>query len=233
MKIAILTIATNKYISLLPKLIDSIEKKIKFEDVTLFVFTDSDDKHLSNKIKVINHKITHVPHPLGTMMRYNYYMELEEILRNYDYIYHLDCDMIVNAEIGEEILSERVVVLHPGFYENKNPHTFTYDRNSSSNAFVSYSESLMGVRYYQNCFQGGSSTEFINMSNKIIKWIEEDLRKNIIVLWHDESYMNRYMINNKPTLELNPGYAYPEKWNIPFEKKIIHLEKKHTEIRSF
>jgi len=187
---------------------------------------------VSNEIKIVNHKITHVPHPLGTMLRYHYYMELERTLCEYDYVYHIDCDMVVNTELGQEILSERVVVLHPGFFDNKNPHTFTYDRNSNSNAFVSYSENLIGVRYYQNCFQGGSSREFISMSKKIIEWVEEDLRKNIIVLWHDESYMNRYMINNPPSLVLDSGYAYPEKWNIPFEKKIIHLDKNNNKIRS-
>jgi histo-blood group ABO system transferase len=51
--------------------------------------------------------------------------------------------------------------------------------------------------------------------------------------------MNRYLLNNPPTVELTPSYCYPESvklnptsWNIPFEPKILALEKNHAEVRS-
>jgi histo-blood group ABO system transferase len=60
---------------------------------------------------------------------------------------------------------------------------------------------------------------------------EEDLRKNYIALWHDESYMNRYMVENPPTLVLPPTYAQPENWPSFGETKIMHLDKNHLEMR--
>jgi hypothetical protein len=44
--------------------------------------------------------------------------------------------------------------------------------------------------------------------------------------------MNRYFIDNKPTKILNPSYCYGESMNIPFERKLIALDKNHSEIRS-
>ena len=70
------------------------------------------------------------------------------------------------------------------------------------------------------------------MAECIKKNIDIDLNNNIIAVWHDESHLNRYFIDNKPEIELSPSYCYPENWNLPFEKKLIALDKNHNEIRS-
>jgi histo-blood group ABO system transferase len=43
--------------------------------------------------------------------------------------------------------------------------------------------------------------------------------------------MNRYFINNPPTIILSPSYCYGELMNIPFEKKLLSLDKNNVEIR--
>ena len=68
------------------------------------------------------------------------------------------------------------------------------------------------------------------MSKTIKERVDKDLEKDVIAIWHDESQMNRYFIDNIPKL-LNPSYCYPESWNIPFEKKLLALDKNHSEIR--
>jgi hypothetical protein len=44
--------------------------------------------------------------------------------------------------------------------------------------------------------------------------------------------MNRYFIDNQPTKILDPSYCYPESWNIPFNKKLLALDKNHSDVRS-
>jgi histo-blood group ABO system transferase len=51
-------------------------------------------------------------------------------------------------------------------------------------------------------------------------------------VWHDESHFNRYMIDNPPTKILTPSYCYGESMNIPFPKKLLALNKNHSEFRS-
>jgi len=87
-----------------------------------------------------------------------------------------------------------------------------------------------GKVYYAGGFNGGTTESFLEMSKTIKERINKDLEKNIIAIWHDESQMNRYFIDNPPKV-LSPSYCYPESWNIPFEKKILALNKNHKEIR--
>jgi hypothetical protein len=36
----------------------------------------------------------------------------------------------------------------------------------------------------------------------------------------------------RPTLELTPSYCYPESWDMPFDKKLLALDKDHEEYRN-
>ena len=157
-------------------------------------------------------------------------MEMCEKLKQYDYVYHIDSDMKMVSTIGKEILGQRVCIDHPGYFDNNKILNYPYDRTPGFNAYVPYDE-INQKKYYQNCLQGGSSAEFIKMAETIKIWLNDDIRQNFIPIWHDESYMNRYMIDNPPDVILSPSYAYPEHWQVPVEKKIIHLHKNHYEIR--
>jgi len=61
--------------------------------------------------------------------------------------------------------------------------------------------------------------------------VDEDMDKNLIAVWHDESHYNRYLIDTPPTHILSPSYCYPESWRLPFEKKLLALDKNHREMR--
>ena len=87
-----------------------------------------------------------------------------------------------------------------------------------------------------NGFNGGSTKRFLEMAEVISDRVTNDLDNNIIALWHDESQMNRYLIDNPPTLSLTPSYCFAEEQlqnpNYPYEAKIIALKKDHDELRS-
>jgi hypothetical protein len=62
------------------------------------------------------------------------------------------------------------------------------------------------------------------MSKILETKIDIDLNNNIIPIWHDESALNWFFKDNK-IHSLSPSYAYPESSIMPFQKKIVQLDK--------
>ena len=56
--------------------------------------------------------------------------------------------------------------------------------------------------------------------------IGQDYEKGVIAKWHDESHLNHYVWVHGNYKLLTPAYAYPENYKLPFEKKIITVDKK-------
>lgn len=223
-KVGLLIIATNKYISFLQPLIESADKYfIKNQTVTYFIFTNKEiDIKTDRKIVKIN--VEHRDWPWMTLGRYEIFSNHSDVLSSMDYLYYCDVDMRFVGEVGDEILSERVATQHPGYYGRRG----TPETNPNSLACVLPNEKM---EYFAGGFNGGNSIEYIKMSKVISQNIDDDFKKGIIAIWHDESHMNRYFIDNKPTMILSPSYCYGESMSIPFEKKLIALDKNHSEMR--
>ncbi len=222
-KIGLLLVATGKYIKFIEPLIHSAEKYfLADQEIFYFVFTDGDLKESSHIIK-INQK--RLGWPYDTMMRCSMYFNNFDKFKNMDYLFAIDADMMFVGDFGHEILSDRVAVLHPGFYQGQRG---SYETRPISLAYVNPHE---GKHYYAGGVYGGKLTEFYRMTKTMINNIQLDLDRGIIAVWHDESHLNRYFIDNPPTKILNPSYCYPESWHLPFEKKLLALDKNHGEMR--
>ncbi len=231
MKIGLLVIATNKYIQFVNPLWDSVRQNFMAgHDVTMFIFTNMphqpDNTIPGYQQIVIPQK--HIPWPGPTLFRYNIFSSAKEHLEKMDYLFYCDADMRFVAPVGEEILGNLVGTIHPGFYASPRSQ-FTYETNTNSTAFVPFHE---GTKYFAGGFNGGTASSFLKMAKILSDRISDDYRRGVIAVWHDESHMNRYFIDNPPDVELSPSYCYPESWNINFEKKLLALDKNHKEIRS-
>ena len=230
MKICILTIATNKYLQFVEKLYDDIaEKFVPGAEIDCLLFTDHEIEETSDNVRV--HYIDHEPWPMPTLKRYNYFVKEKDYILEHDYCFYLDADMRIDAPVGEEVLSDLVATQHG--YQSMHPkEQMSYDRNPECLAYVAPGDE---VTYYAGGFNGGKTTKFMEMAEVIADRVNRDLEKDIIALWHDESHMNRYMIDNPPTLALNPEYCYAEEFigtQYPFQNpKIIALKKNHAELR--
>ena len=58
-----------------------------------------------------------------------------------------------------------------------------------------------------------------------------DLKNDTIPVWHDESHINRFFIENEDRVHLlGPEYAYPEVFesHCDFDPKIVHLAKDNS-----
>jgi histo-blood group ABO system transferase len=128
-----------------------------------------------------------------------------------------------------------VATQHPGFWF-RGSNFYTYERRPESTAYIPYGQ---GKMYYAGGFNGGKVENFLKMAEVIVNNVNTDFDNGIIAEWHDESHLNRYLLDTPPTVELTPSYCYPEAvrfnsigWDVPFEPKIIALEKNHNVIRS-
>ena len=232
MKICILTIATNKYIHFVQELYDNIEEFfLPDHEKTCLLFTDHELEEVSDNVRV--HTIDHESWPMPTLKRYNYFMKEKDFILEHDYCFYFDVDMAIHQTVGDEILGDLVATNH--FYQSRmSDAQKSFDRNPNSLAFVPFEEK--GIKsYYAGGFNGGKTEVFIKMSEVIADRVNKDLEKGIIAQWHDESHMNRYLLDNPPSLPLSYEYCYPEPElnKLPNDTpKIIALLKNHGELRS-
>ena len=232
MKICILTIATNKYIQFVERLLNNIEENfLNGHEIQCLLFTDHEIEESSDNVKIS--QIEHEDWPMPTLKRYNYFMKEKEFISQFDYCFYFDVDMGIVDKVGDEVLSVLVATQHP--YQSFHPPAQqSFCRDERSLAYVPFDQKT--VTYYAGGFNGGSTEKFLEMSEVLADRVTKDLKKGVIATWHDESHMNRYLIDNPPTLSLTPSYCFAEEFmgnsDYPYEPKIIALKKNHDELRS-
>lgn len=234
--IGIIYVCTGPYYLFWKDFYKSFEEKfLQNTEKRYFVFTDAEDVYglESNRVQVI--KIENQPWPLITLLRFNIFLRIEEELRKCDYLMFSNANMVCGAKVTEEEFLPRnnetiFVTLHPGYYE-KSVLDFPYDRNPGSLAYVPWN---CGKIYVIGAMFGGNSDAFIEMSHRLKKNIAEDLKKNIIARWHDESHLNHYIIDRCDVRALSPSYCYPCGMNVSYEKKIYAVSKQEKfDVKTF
>jgi len=221
-KIGLCVVATGRYDKFAQEMIDSARVHFcKNHQVTFFVFSDGSIKESPDVVQ-IHQKRLGWPH--DTMKRFEIYDKNRDKLDQMDYLFAVDADMLFVAPIGDEVLSDLVGTQHPGFVGKKG----SYEKNKLSRAYVHKKEKKI---YFAGGFYGGKKEEFFKLVRKNKENIDADLAHGLIAVWHDESHLNRYFIDNPPSLVLSPSYCYPESWQIPYPKKLIALDKNHEEMR--
>lgn len=225
--------ATGKYIMFVMPLVASARKHFcSNHSVTFFVFTDGQLPAAPDIIRIEQKKMGW---PYDTMMRFATYLRHADLLGRMDYLYACDADMLFVDTCGDEILGKRVATCHPGYIGNKpvwpDPSS-DYDRNPESMAYIAPGE---GTHYFAGGFYGGTAYEFLHMMLCNVGNIMKDLDKNIIARWHDESHLNRYYIDHKPTVILSPSYCYPETgYALGYPRhhmRLVALDKNHAQLR--
>lgn len=235
--IGVIVIGTNKYKDLAKNTINSIKQYfLKFENVTIYLFTDDVNYFNDCGFNVIKVNIKHLQWPYITLLRYKIINEHIRLFKNEDYLFYIDADMKIVDYINDEILEDTVTLLHPYYYK-KTKQQFTYERNPISEAYISENE---GKHYYQACFFGGTTKKFLDVSLKLDYMTFMDLFKyNYIPVWYDESYFNKYFYLNEPKMKLDPSYGTPDIFKYShelnylnrFTPKIITISKNNDSLR--
>ena len=163
---------------------------------------------------------------LNVMRRSEFFLSIEEKLKENDFVFNLNSNYraiapIYSGEILPEDSNDGVSALCFDFYIGQNPDNFAYDRNPNSSAYIPLGS---GKYYFQGGFYGGCTTEFLNMSRHIKELTEIDISRKIVPRFHDESYLNRYLLNHNPRI-IGTLYAVAEQWNPTADSKGLLLDK--------
>jgi hypothetical protein len=234
MKVAIAFIGTSKYLNFLPQYYEKIhENFLSNTEKTFLVFTDGEGD-FPEDVKVYPQE--HLEWPYITLNRFEILNKAREEIAKHDWLVFLDADTVVVDKILEEdFFSDKPLfgVWHPCHNLGMPPHNKlpgAFETNPLSLACVD-TEKELPVIYYQGCLWGGKVPEVLEMIDEIQDRTNKDLKNNVIAVWHDESHLNKYFIENKDKVNLlGPEYAYPEVFAgyCDFEPKIVHLAKDNS-----
>lgn len=187
-----------------------------------------------------------VPWPYPTLLRYNLFLQQEEYLQKFDYLFYTDVDMRYVDSVGDEVLGEGLTMAQHPMYALARKFIPPYEPNPYSSAYIprlgqisvdENGKQWFDPLYAAGGFQGGSTEAFILAMKSMKRSIDTDLSRNYIAIWNDESHWNKYLYNNPPAVVLNPSYVYPDSmiedyyvliWGRNYHPRIITITKKHT-----
>ena len=236
--IGILYICTGPYALFWEDFYKSFQKNFLPNTIKkYFVFTDVDRLYSMNDDNVKIYPIKNLPWPLITLFRFDTFLSAKSDLIECDYLMFSNANMICSSIVSEEEFlpdstNDEVLFFtdHPGYYKCKMKDV-PYERRSKSLAYIPYN---CGEHYVIGALFGGETNAFLDMSVILKKRIEEDLKKNIIARWHDESHINRYIIKKNNIKYLSPSFCYPVGFDLNVEKKIAGVSKQDKfDVKSF
>jgi Glycosyltransferase family 6 len=233
MKVAIAFIGTSKYLNFFPQYYKKIHKNfLPNSEKTFLVFTDGEGD-FPEDVKVYPQE--HLEWPYITLTRFEILNKAREEIANHDWLVFLDADaLVVDKILEEDFFTNKPLfgVHHPCHALGMSPHDKypgAFEINPNSLACVN--DTLDLSVYYQGCFWGGKVPEIFEMIDTLMERVNLDLKKDVIAIWHDESHINNYFIENKDMVHtFGPEYAYPEVFSeyCNFKPKIMHLAKDNS-----
>ncbi|NGX48309.1 MAG: O-antigen biosynthesis glycosyltransferase WbnI [Chlamydiae bacterium] len=214
-KVGLCVVATGKYDFYARDMINSARSYfLKDCDVTYFVFTDGEIPP-SDDVVIIPQE--HLGWPGAALKRFHMYDEANRnLFSDMDYLFAIDADMRFVRPVGEEILG-RITAVSRDVGKHR-----TYERKKKSTAYV---KKKRAKHYFAGAFYGGKRREFFKMVHRLKKRVDKDLSWGYIAVWHDESYLNRYLLDHPPQVYLDTSYCYLEKVAPDYIPKIIALDK--------
>src|SRR3990167_4447642 len=226
-KIVMFSICLNQpYWQYISPMIESARKfLLKGHDVDFFVWTDMpEETNLGQEVKIF--PTAPCDWPLPTLFRYHLFLQQEELLKQFDYIFYCDADMLFVSRVGNEILGEGLTVAAHPMYALRPEYIHPYEPNSQSTAYIpSLGRVLENPKrfepfYAAGGFQGGRTENFIQAMKIMKEGIDKDFANNYIARWNDESHWNRYLFDNPPSVFLSPSFVYPDSLNKAFYQKV-------------
>ena len=225
MKIAILNISIGEYICFWKKFYLSAEKNFLIDcDKEYFVFTDSAFLYQETDKKV--HKIycEDMGWPYNTMKRFHLFLSIEKELMKFDYVIFVNANAVFRQCLTSKIVltgKDIITVEHPGMHFKKKEE-LPFEVREESSAFVPMEQRDI---YVQGALIGGYIPQFMEFIKKMDQWIGEDLKKGIVAVWHDESFLNKYVAENKNVQVLGWQYLKYEEYVMPYQP-VIELRNK-------
>lgn len=229
MKVALLYICTGKYNQFFKGFYDSCEKYfLPGVNKEYFVWTDDDSLVEGLENIHLYHKECE-GFPADSLFRFEMFLQAEDKLRAFEYIYFLNANAEFRKTIDAEILPDETG-LAMGIWGGKREHQhhlfYPYERNRKSLAYIPPYKSP--YIYFMGGLNGGRSKEYLDMIKTLAYNIRDDYNRGIIARCHDESHINAYMRTHRCKI-LATDLNVPEEFTLSKEAKMIFREKTHID----
>ena len=195
-------------------------------EIRYLVFTDNIDEVqrwiLPDRITVVGVEITHKPWPISAISRYNDYKNFAHLLTS-ELVLFTDADMKIIGEVPSTFKpnqwpNEIALVRHPGFYRKdeivrKGVSRFLPNKTEALGSWEDRPESQAYVteRRRKHYVCGGvwmaTPKAAINLCSVLSSRIDDDDRRDVMAVWHDESHLNWWAANNRHAI-LSPEYCF-------------------------
>lgn len=244
-KVALISICLNEpYWPFLKNMIDSAKKFfLKGHQVDFITWSDMPGAN-DTGANVIPTEPCEWPIP--TLKRYHLFLKEEELLKQYDYVFYCDADMLFVSRVGNEILGDGLTVAQHPMYALRREYIPPYEPNSQSASYIPRPGRIVDkdgkkafeTLYFAGGFQGGRTDVFISAMKSMKKLVDDDFtQNNYIPIWNDETVWNKYLFDNPPSIVLSPSYIYPDSliktyyhkvWGRSYVPKLVTLTKKFS-----
>lgn len=212
MTIGILYIVTGRYTVFWKDFYSSLrEKFLPGIDKHIFLFSEQEGFFTPSP------DITYIPierleWPYQTLLRYKTFADHADLWKDCDYVFFMNADYTFYKTVGPEILpgpdDGGLAAVEMQKSLDLKPEEYPYERNPESTAYIPVGQ---GEHYFSGAFNGGTGEAFLELSRAIVASTQEDLDRGIIAVWHDESQLNKYLLD-KPCKVLPPIYLWHESW---------------------
>lgn len=200
-------IATNKYITFLDKMLQSVNTYF-FPTTERHVIIYTNMPHPTNYIglypTIIFHfiQIEHEPWPLITLKRFH---SFSKCTFDVSHSFYCDVDAFFTKTLTIDMLNNSFYgTVHPGYKGGKG----TVCSNPNSTSCIPVGENNT---YFCGGFFGGDHTLFMKMTHELQDRIQTDIDRDVMADWHDESHLNWYFWKNPPSVLTYPfAVAEPE-----------------------
>lgn len=194
---------------------------------TYHVFTDS--KQIKGGDSIVVTPVQDEGWPANTLHRFRFFLLQEKKLSTHEYCFFFNANACLLKSISaEEVLptlqENNLVGLTWRPCGNDFIHTFPYERNQKSTAFIAPNE---GTTYYQGGFFGGKTAAVMQLIQTLNTHIDQDTAADITAINNDESHLNRYFLNTPPKC-LSARYGRPQEWEHPSDPSMIFLQKEQV-----
>lgn len=238
-KIALISICLNEpYWQYIAPMFQSAKQFfLPGHDLDFFVWSDID--HLDGATVFPTEPIEW---PGPTLHRYHLFLQQEERLRDYDYIFYCDADMLFVSKVGNEVLGDGLTAAQHPMYALRSNYLPPYEPNPKSKSFIPRPGRVVEVGgkkrfeplYFAGGFQGGRAEDFIQAMKEVKEKIDQDFAQGYVPIWNDETAWNHYLFKHPPAVVLSPSYVYPDSlnksyylkaWGRQYVPKLVTLTK--------
>ncbi|XP_055474015.1 histo-blood group ABO system transferase-like [Psammomys obesus] len=210
--IGLVVFATGEYVAFLEVFLQTAETYfMEGHRVKYYVFTDQPDSvplmkpHEGRQIVILEAQGSgHQQDAYDYRMKMISLFSKRRFAKEVDYLVCAHVNIIFCHSVGVEILSSLFGTLHPLFFGFPR-ESLVYERQPQSQAYISGEE---GDFYYSGAFFGGKVLEVFRLTKFCYQAAMLDKAQYIHVEWPDESYLNKYLLYNKPTKVLSPEYMW-------------------------